>query len=970
MAGRRCGAQARHCLTWMSVRDRLRRLRRASATTVVVTVGPGQERFLADCLDRLGETPALIAPWGAAAVPTATDVLPPAVTANDARNAAAVRVTSGCVLFLETTDVVVRAALGPLQDALAGNRSLAVVRAGAQPHRLGSYLWRAGAVPTFDPAAGRFPQGSLPVGQPVPGRALLAPADNSWGVPFGTTPQAAAEIPTFLRALDGARDAPWLPSYVAAALPAFLDDLDHATDVDHAALARVLASYGPRELGGLDPETRLRAWLVGAGRAEDAAVLHAARWRTDGQAPTRLEADRLSMVLPVPADVDLPPWVLAIEPSLECHLHRVEVDGSTLRATVFAGIRWLDLAGRAPVVTARIVHDSGASVDVAVEPRPDREATRTFEQGHQNHDAGAVVVSLDTAALGREGTWRLLVRMVVDGLDLEAPVDRREARGSAGIDWPVGRAMTSFDGRGFALRVGATSAAPSPRRVAATAVELSDVLTVTGTGHPDALELACAEWRIPATLTLDATGFTATFPLEHDPWGLGPRALPTGTHHVVCHAGDTFDLPIARELIARSPVDVRTDRFRARFTRGLRDQLLVMLRPPLADDEAGRWAQHQLRERYRADDRPVDPGLVLLESYAGSGATDSPRVILDEMRRRRPDLRYLWTIADRSVIPPEGTTPVLMRSRAWYDAIAAAGTIVSNVEMEWFFRRRPGQTLMLTFHGYPSKSMGLELWRSKNHPPRRMEQMLLQTSGQWSVGLTPAPEMDRLYREQFRYDGPLLNRGYPRDDVLVGPDADRIRAEARARLGIGEGQVAVLYAPTWRDDLATNFRSAAMPTHLDVEAASEALGDDHVLLLRGHRFNTPPGTRGRAQVRDVTSYPEINDLILAADVAVLDYSSLRFDWVLTGKPVIFLVPDLERYAGVGRGFLFPFTESAPGPLVATTGEVVRWVQERDRLRGDYADEIAAFNVRFNVHQDGHAAERVVDWLEARDNLPG
>ena len=81
-----------------------------------------------------------------------------------------------------------------------------------------------------------------------------------------------------------------------------------------------------------------------------------------------------------------------------------------------------------------------------------------------------------------------------------------------------------------------------------------------------------------------------------------------------------------------------------------------------------------------------------------------------------------------------------------------------------------------------------------------------------------------------------------------------------------------------------------------------------------------PRTRdpSRRDVVDVTAHPEINDLVLAADVAVLDYSSLRFDFALTGKPMVFLVPDLADYHGGTRSFLFPFEESAPGPFVDDT----------------------------------------------------
>ncbi|MGA8248428.1 MAG: CDP-glycerol glycerophosphotransferase family protein, partial [Nocardioides sp.] len=170
------------------------------------------------------------------------------------------------------------------------------------------------------------------------------------------------------------------------------------------------------------------------------------------------------------------------------------------------------------------------------------------------------------------------------------------------------------------------------------------------------------------------------------------------------------------------------------------------------------------------------------------------------------------------------------------------------------------------------------------------------------------------------------------------------------------------YAPTWRDHLATRPRAAPMTEHLDVDGAAAALGDSHVVLLRGHRFH-PPG-HSRRGVVDVTDHPEVNDLLLAADVAVLDYSSLRFDFALTGRPMVFLVPDLEDYTAGVRGFLFPFTETAPGPLVRSTDEVVAQVRDVPALAAAWADRVRAFDAQFNPWQDGHASERMVDAILA------
>ena len=147
--------------------------------------------------------------------------------------------------------------------------------------------------------------------------------------------------------------------------------------------------------------------------------------------------------------------------------------------------------------------------------------------------------------------------------------------------------------------------------------------------------------------------------------------------------------------------------------------------------------------------------------------------------------------------------------------------------------------------------------------------------------------------------------------------------------------MAVLYAPTWRDHLATRPRRAELTDHLDVDAAAARPRRRPRAAAARAPVPPPPPVRPPACV-DVTDHPEINDLVLASDVAVLDYSSLRFDFALTGRPMVFLVPDLEDYDAGSRAFLFPFADSAPGPLVRDTDEVVARVRDLAGLRAEWA----------------------------------
>ena len=142
------------------------------------------------------------------------------------------------------------------------------------------------------------------------------------------------------------------------------------------------------------------------------------------------------------------------------------------------------------------------------------------------------------------------------------------------------------------------------------------------------------------------------------------------------------------------------------------------------------------------------------------------------------------------------------------------------------------------------------------------------------------------------------------------------------------------------------------------------LGDDYVFLVRGHAFNAR--TRERRTfpgIIDVTDYPEVSDLYLAADVGVVDYSSLRFDFGVTGKPMIFLVPDLERYKDT-RGWLFDFAPTAPGPVASTTDDVVAALADLDAVRVEHAEAYLAFRSAYLDLEDGLAGQRFVDQVRA------
>lgn len=550
------------------------------------------------------------------------------------------------------------------------------------------------------------------------------------------------------------------------------------------------------------------------------------------------------------------------------------------------------------------------------------------------------------------------------------------------VGWPVGADQWIGVGDLVASRAagGGTELREAAGAFAVDEVALDGlVVTATGTwlaGSAPAgsrFELTGGSERVVGVADPTTDGRVAvSFELQQDPWGLGASPLPMGIYWLrVVAASGSHNVLLGSQGIDQLHRFVVGSDYTLRVLRNHRSCGIELMRA-LPVECRGPFGQQSLQDSYAATDLPLDETSVYLQSYAGASATDSQLAIHEELRRVRPDLTIHWGVTGPSSWVPEGGVPVTLNSPDWYRVLATAKYLCLNIDPERWFDRRPGQRLLQTFHGYPAKSMGLRMWRAKHYTQKRIDLELARTSGEWDLILTPAPAMDEHYRREYAYDGPILSEGYPRDDDLVTERREQKRRETRERLGIRPDQKAVLYAPTWRDDLATNWRTAEMVKHLDIEAASRALGPDYVLLVRGHRFHAPSVARQNATARfiDVTAYPEINDLIAASDAAVLDYSSLRFDFALTGKPMIFLVPDLDTYVGGVRGFLYDYRDSAPGPLVDTADEAVRLLRDYDGLVARCAPEIERFNAAYNHLQDGRSAQRVVAAFFADDVVGG
>ena len=346
--------------------------------------------------------------------------------------------------------------------------------------------------------------------------------------------------------------------------------------------------------------------------------------------------------------------------------------------------------------------------------------------------------------------------------------------------------------------------------------------------------------------------------------------------------------------------------------------------------------------------------LVLYNSFNGR-FTDNPRAVYEVLARRRPELQHVWLGEGAG---PGGTRTVAPGSADYFRTAGRARRVVANFMMPAYAPRR-GVTYVQTWHGTPLKRIGYDNPRYTRDD--RGLRRAARDYTRWDYLVSQNRFSTEIFRRAFRFEGEVLEVGYPRNDVLSSPGRDDIRRRVRAELGVPDDVQVVLYAPTFRDEQKDAAGRLQFPLVLDLQRMQEALQGRSVLLLRLHHWVSaglgplPPGF-----AHDVSDRRDINELYLAADVLVTDYSSVMFDFAVTGKPIVYFTYDLEQYRDDGRGFYFDLEAEAPGPLCRTTDELVRALQDPARLREEHAAAYARFRDTYCYLDDGHAAERVVD----------
>ena len=229
-----------------------------------------------------------------------------------------------------------------------------------------------------------------------------------------------------------------------------------------------------------------------------------------------------------------------------------------------------------------------------------------------------------------------------------------------------------------------------------------------------------------------------------------------------------------------------------------------------------------------------------------------------------------------------------------------------------------------------------------------------------SVFISNSDHLSNVYRSAFGYNGPIWKCGYPKNDILF-QEKGEFRKKLRKYYGIDADVKLILYAPTFRsqaveEDISNLKRIYSIDFTELCKTLCGRFGGKWISMVRMHPnlADRDIGIQYSSTVLDVTAYPDMQELIMACDAFISDYSSCIFDAAMTGIPCFTFANDFDDYKGY-RGVYYEM-EELPFPYAKNNDELMRNI---DGFEADsYAAEWKAFTERTGLYETGHAAKDV------------
>ncbi len=344
---------------------------------------------------------------------------------------------------------------------------------------------------------------------------------------------------------------------------------------------------------------------------------------------------------------------------------------------------------------------------------------------------------------------------------------------------------------------------------------------------------------------------------------------------------------------------------------------------------------------------------VFVNCFDGKSLGDNPKSIMKAVYNRDLDVKFYWldVSGKKAENKIQYIRPNSMKS-LYYMSVSKIW--ISNVRMPFYSYKSIDTTYIHTWHA------GIAIKKVEAECPEKLSgRYIMQAkhdSKMIDYIISECDDNTYLYENYFWLDKVnILKIGAPRNDIFFGENED-LKREIRHKFSI-QGKKVVLYAPTFRNSTDTALYN--LDFNLILKSFHKKFGGEWIAMIRLHpRYMNKLNLGSNDLCIDVTGYPDIQELLVLADILITDYSSISMDFVLTRRPVFIYFKDFEQYK-IERGFHIDLMHT-PFLIAENDMQLEKNIMEFDYNK--YKKEVDIFLKRFGYYDDGHASVKVAELI--------
>lgn len=364
---------------------------------------------------------------------------------------------------------------------------------------------------------------------------------------------------------------------------------------------------------------------------------------------------------------------------------------------------------------------------------------------------------------------------------------------------------------------------------------------------------------------------------------------------------------------------------------------------------------------------------IVATTMRGRKYGDNPKFIIEKIRELRPDIDIVW-LSNKQY---SYDLPAGIKRCDYYSPIrkiyeyATAKVWLNSHRIESYIKKRKGQLFIETWHG------GLGIKKIESDQVRILSDYSINeirnTSKLADVFISNSDHLSNIYRNAFKYEGPILKCGYPKNDIFFNGDI-MIRKKVRDFYNIAESERIIMYAPTFRDSFerlgVVDFSLFAIDFKRLKDTLKMRFGCKWKVLIKWHpvmaTYLRENKTFDNKDAIDATEYPDMQELILSVDAIISDYSSCIFDAAIREIPCFTYAVDFDDYKKE-RGVYYNM-EELPFPYAKNNEELMNNI--KNYTHEDYIQKWHAFSKKTGLTETGHASEtiakKILDFIDGKE----